>query len=92
MSALSSLLVQDLILSVTHVEQILQRQVIYGGDFATNLLEMNLVDEVVLSKYLGRVVRLPVFPSEYLLSTEPSIIEMLPWKIVNERRVVPVRV
>jgi len=92
MSALSSLLVQDLILSVTHVEQILQRQVIYGGDFATNLLEMNLVDEVVLSKYLGRVVRLPVFPSEYLLSTEPSIIEMLPWKVANERRVIPVRI
>ena len=85
-------MVQDLILNVTHVEQILQRQVIYGGDFATNLLEMNLVDEVVLSKYLGRVVRLPVFPSEYLLTTEPSIIEMLPWKIANERRVIPVRI
>ncbi len=92
MSALSSLLVQDLILSVNHVEQILQRQVIYGGDLATNILEMNLVDEVVLSKYLGRVVRLPVFPSEYLLSTEPSIIEMLPWKVASERRVIPVRI
>ncbi len=85
-------MVQDLILSVNHVEQILQRQVIYGGDLATNILEMNLVDEVVLSKYLGRVVRLPVFPSEYLLSTEPSIIEKLPWKVANERRVIPVHI
>ncbi len=74
------------------MEQILQRQVIYGGDLATNILEMNLVDEVVLSKYFGRVVRLPVFPSEYLLSTNPSIIEMLPWKVANERHVIPVRI
>jgi hypothetical protein len=37
MSALSSLLVQDQVLTVNQVEQALQRQVIFGGDLVTAL-------------------------------------------------------
>jgi len=79
-------------LSVTHVEQALQRQVIHGGDLATNLLELSMIDEVVLADYLGRVVRMPVYPAEYLLSVDPGVIKMIPWQVANDRRVVPVRV
>ena len=92
MSALSSLLVQDQVLSVTHVEQALQRQVIFGGDLATNLLELGQVDEVVLVEYLGRVLRLPVYPAEYLMSVDPAVLKMMPWKVATEHRIVPVKV
>ena len=92
MSALSSLLVQDQVLSVTHVEQALQRQVIFGGDLATNLLELGLVDEVVLADYLGRVLRLPVYPAEYLMAVDQGVLRMMPWKVATEHRIVPVKV
>lgn len=89
---MSSLLVQDQVLSVTHVEQALQRQVIFGGDLATNLLELGLVDELVLAEYLGRVVRLPVYPAEYLMSVDPRVLKMMPRKVATEHRVVPVKI
>ncbi|MBW2275841.1 MAG: hypothetical protein JRF63_00025 [Deltaproteobacteria bacterium] len=92
MSALSSMLVQDQVLTVTQIEQALQRQVIYGGDLATNVLELGLVDEGVLADYMGRVARLPVIPFEHLSSLDQRVVKMLPWHVVNERHVVPVRI
>jgi hypothetical protein len=91
MSALSSLLVQDQILSVNQVEQALQRQVIFGGDLATNLLEFGLVQEDVLIEYVGRVMRQPVLPREALESIDPDLAGRLPWRLADERRVIPVR-
>jgi hypothetical protein len=91
MSALSSLLVQDRILSVTQVEQVLQRQVIYGGDLATNLLELGMIREELLTAYIARVVRMPVLDSALLDAIPPRVLATIPWQIVNERRVVPVR-
>ena len=92
MSALSSLLVQDQVLTVTQVEQALQRQVIFGGDLATNLLELGLVDEDVLVDYIGRVVRQPVISREVLDSIDLRVIRMVPWHVAVERQIVPVRV
>jgi hypothetical protein len=90
MSALSSLLVQDRVLSVTQVEQVLQRQVILGGDLATNLLELGMVREDVLAEYVARVVRMPVLPSAKLDNLDSRMLSLLPWGVVNERRVVPI--
>ncbi|MBN2344424.1 MAG: hypothetical protein JXX29_14910 [Deltaproteobacteria bacterium] len=56
MGGLSSLLVQDQVLSVTQIEQTLQRQVILGGDLPTILLELKMLDERVLVDYMSRVV------------------------------------
>jgi hypothetical protein len=91
MSALSSLLVQDRILSVTQVEQVLQRQVIYGGDLATNLLELGMIREEALVEYIAQVVRMPVLDSLLLDSVPPRVLATIPWQIVSERRVVPVK-
>lgn len=90
MSALSSLLVQDRVLTVTQVEQVLQRQVIIGGDLATNLLELGMVREDVLVKYIAQVVRMPILPLAKLDGVAPEVIALLPADVVGERRIVPV--
>ncbi|MFO8074112.1 MAG: hypothetical protein R6V85_19810 [Polyangia bacterium] len=91
MSALSSLLVQDQVLSVTQVEQALQRQVIFGGDLATNLLELGLVDEDVLAEYIGRVVRLPVLSRAALENIDPRVLKTVPPEVARDHQIVPVR-
>lgn len=62
MGGLSSLLVQDQVLSVTQIEQTLQRQVILGGDLPTILLELKMLDERVLVDYMSKVVGVPILP------------------------------
>ncbi|MDY0001561.1 MAG: hypothetical protein RBU30_09725, partial [Polyangia bacterium] len=51
-SKLSSLLVQDGVVSVKRMEEAFQRQVIFGGSLDTILLEMNVLDEKTLLTYL----------------------------------------
>ncbi len=91
MSALSSLLVQDQVLTVNQVEQALQRQVIFGGDLVTNLLELGLVEEDRLVEYVARVMRQPVLPRSALEDIDPDIIARLPGHVAEGRSVIPVR-
>jgi len=45
------------------VEEALARQVIYGGDLVTNLLEVARVDEPLLTRLLAESMRLPAAPA-----------------------------
>lgn len=51
--SLSSLIVERGIATIRQVEEALSRQVIYGGDLATNLLEVATVDEAALTALLA---------------------------------------
>lgn len=58
-SKLSSLLVQYGIVTVKRMEEAFQRQVIFGGSLDTILLEMNVVDEPTLLRYLYATSGIP---------------------------------
>lgn len=51
MSFLSALLTQDKVVTPRKIDEAIQRQVISGGDFETNLLEVNAVAEDCLAGY-----------------------------------------
>jgi hypothetical protein len=53
MSRLSSVLVQNQVLDVTQIEQILQRQVILGGDLSTVILEHGWLNEQNLTDFVA---------------------------------------
>ena len=55
---LSSLIVQRDVATMRQVEEALARQVIYGGDLVTNLLEVARVDEAVLTPLLAESMQL----------------------------------
>src|ERR1700685_4486548 len=51
--SLSSLIVQREIATIRQVEEALARQVLYGGDLVTNLLEVAKLDEAMLTGLLA---------------------------------------
>ena len=89
MSALSSLLVRDQVVTVRKIEEAIQKQVVGGGDLDTILLEMKLVEENVLSAYRGALYGLvPASPDE-VMAVDREVIEQVPSEIAREYRIVP---
>ena len=78
MPTLSSTIVKHQIASMRDVEEALARQVLYGGDLATNLLELAAVSEQALTGVLAESHEL-----------EPGPIGELPAAAETTRRLVP---
>ncbi|MCU0662362.1 MAG: hypothetical protein MUC50_08565 [Myxococcota bacterium] len=89
MATLGSLLVQHQIVGVTQIEQALQRQVIQGGDLATNLLELGLLNEDILAEFVGRSLDMLVLRRELLDAPTHEALTSVPWEFVNKYRFLP---
>jgi hypothetical protein len=92
-SRLSSLLVQDGLVSAKRMADAFQRQVIYGGTLDTNLLEMRVVEEDVLLTYLGRSSGLPTQPAGFAAmgAPAPEILRIFPRDLAERFRAIPCR-
>jgi hypothetical protein len=89
--SLSSLLVQREVATMRQVEEALARQVIYGGDLATNLLEVASVDEEALTQVIAEGMHLaPAPPGE--LPVAPERAQLVPQEIAVARGIVPFKV
>ena len=90
-SRLSSLLVQDGLVSAKRMADAFQRQVIYGGTLDTNLLEMRVVEEDVLLAYLGRASGLPTQPAGITALGKPTAetLQIFSKEIAERFRAVP---
>jgi hypothetical protein len=89
--SLSSLIVQREVATMRQVEEALARQVIYGGDLATNLLEVARVDEAVLTKLLADSVGLPPAPAGELNVADERVRAFVPPEMAAQRSIVPVK-
>lgn len=89
MSALSSLLVQDQIVSVSTIEEALQRQVIFGGQLDTNLLELRAVEEQLLVRYKAQVSNLAPALREEIDNVDFQAIRIVPREIAEAHGFVP---
>ena len=92
MTTLGSLLVQNRIVGVVEIEKALQRQVIMGGDLATNLLELSLVKEDALAKYTAKAFGMPLLDRNLLMQPEARVVKMMPWEAANQHRIVPITI
>jgi hypothetical protein len=90
--SLSSLIVQREVASMRQVEEALARQVIYGGDLVTNLLEVAQVDEVVLTELLAESMRLAPAPAGELPPASDQVRSLVPREVALERNLVPLEV
>jgi hypothetical protein len=88
--SLSSLIVQREVATMRQVEEALARQVIYGGDLVTNLLEVARVDEAVLGRLLAESMGLPAAPPGPLPVVTESVRALVPVEMALERHVVPI--
>ncbi len=89
MSSLSSLLVQRELATIRDVEEALARQVLYGGDLATNLLEVAKIDEGPLAATLAESFGLAAAPAGELPRTPLEARALLTKELAAERGVIP---
>ena len=90
-SRLSSLLVQDGLVSAKRVADALQRQVIHGGTLDSNLLEIKALDEDTLIACLGRAFGLPTQPTGIVSSGLPrtDVLELFSADLAERFHAVP---
>ncbi|MCA9602343.1 MAG: hypothetical protein KC417_09975, partial [Myxococcales bacterium] len=89
MSALTSLLVRDQILSVRKIEQALERQVTDGGDLETILLEMDVVQENVPSAYRAVLFGLLPGTRDEVMKAPPEVTGLVPKDLALKHNFVP---
>jgi hypothetical protein len=86
--SLSSLIVQREVATMRQVEEALARQVLYGGDLATNLLEVASVDEKALTELIAEAMRLAPAPSGEL-PVAPERAQLVPAEMAMACGIVP---
>jgi len=89
MSNFVSLLVENQIVSITDVERTLQRQVIRGGDISTNLLEMGVANEEVLTRFLAQDIGLDPVQARKLDGIPLEVLSVVPEELVRNFRILP---
>jgi Type II secretion system (T2SS), protein E, N-terminal domain len=85
---LSSFIVSREVATMRQVEEALAHQVIYGGDLATNLLEVAPVDEDALTQVLAEATKLAPAPSG-ALPVAPAPAQLVPAELAVQRGIVP---
>lgn len=90
--SLSTLIVQREIASIREVEEALARQVLYGGDLVTNLLEVCRLDEAALLLVVAEALGLPPAPPGELPRPEPEAQRLVAAEVARERNLAPLSV
>jgi hypothetical protein len=78
MPTLSASIVQHQVASLRDVEEALSRQVLYGGDLATNLLELATVSEAALTRVLAETSGLKPVPGGELPRAPEAVRRLVP--------------
>ncbi|MGC4066989.1 MAG: hypothetical protein QM784_20610 [Polyangiaceae bacterium] len=91
MTTLAAVLVRQRSAPLETVEQAMLRQSLYGGDLATNLLELQSVDEAQLLAAVSLYLELPQASSEELERADPTLRELLPIATLMDHAIFPLR-
>lgn len=89
MPTLSSLLVQREVASMRTVEEAIARQVLRGGDLATNILELGVVDEAMLLLCLAESLGLLPAPTGILRPDDPSLLRIVTAELAFRHSIFP---
>lgn len=90
--SLSSLLVQREIATIREIEEALARQVLYGGDLITNLLEVSHISEDVLISAAADLHGVPPAPGGTLPVPSAEARQLVPGEVVATHAIVPLSV
>ena len=84
-------LVKEGLITRPQLELALQRQVQFGGRIGTNLLEMRIVGEDELTKFLSRYFRVPPISPELITSIEEEVLSAVNKEIVEKYKILPLK-
>ena len=88
MPAIGELLVGDGICTLQQIEDAVRNQVIMGGRIGTNLVELGVLDEETLARYLSRVHELPAMSGENIQPEEQALARIPPG-VVDRLNIIP---
>ncbi len=88
MPALGEMLVADGVCSQQQIEDAIQNQVILGGRMGTNLVELGVIDEETLARYLSRQHELPSVSGENV-QPDPQALAMIGPEVANSLEIIP---
>lgn len=91
MPTLSSSIVKQQVASMRDVEEALARQVLYGGDLATNLLELAAVSEAELTRLLAESHGLVPGPDGELPRAEDRTLRLVPGDLALRHGLYPLQ-
>lgn len=86
---LGELLIQAKILNLDEMDQVLQNQVVFGGRFGTNLIEMGYMTEEELTSFLAECMRVPAADPELMKNLPEEIIKLIPREVADKFKTVP---
>jgi hypothetical protein len=89
--SLSSLIVQREVATIRQVEEALARQVLYGGDLVTNVLEVAQVPESVLVLLLAETLHIPHAPIGALPLPSAAARALVPGDLAIRRSLFPLQ-
>ena len=89
-SSLSTLLVQDQIVSFIQMDEVLRCTNEVGGTLDTALLEKTEIDEAKLLTYLGLILNRSTLPSEFFVGIELAVTGLISAEDANELKILPV--
>src|SRR5215475_13758531 len=90
--SLSSLIVQREIASIREIEEALARQVLYGGDFVTNLFEVSRIEEAALMPVVAESFGLPPAPPGELPKIPEEAVRLVAAEVAAERGFSPLEI
>jgi len=88
MPAIGEMLVNDGICTYKQVEDAVRNQVIMGGRIGTNLVELGVLDEETLARYLSRIHELPAMSGENIQPEEEALAR-IPADVVDRLNIIP---
>jgi hypothetical protein len=82
------MLVKDGICTYKQIEDAVRNQVIMGGRIGTNLVELGVLDEETLARYLSRIHELPAMSGEKI-EPEEQALSRIPPEVVDRLNIIP---
>lgn len=90
MASLSSLLVQRGVASMRGVEEAIARQVIHGGDLATNVLEVGAAREADVTHLAAESLGLVALAPGRIAPADPAVLRLLPGDVAARHGILPI--
>jgi len=88
---LGEALVESGLITKQQLNLALERQVIFGGRLGTNLLELRILNEEELAKFVGAFYKRPFVTNEVIDSIPKDVLNAIPREVIEKYKILPLR-
>lgn len=86
---LGEALIKHGLMTKEQLNQALERQVVFGGRIGTNILELRILNEKELTKFLSKYFRIPEVEPEMIASIPEEVVSSINNEVVEKYKILP---